>query len=119
MAEEKSIAELLAEADAALREKEDELRCKGYDIPPAEPSRNMASSIRKRTRVVARALAEERARGVDPERPAVGSVAGERSMAMYTPGREGVTYPRSGLWIVVGILVVLFVVFFGFILLWH
>ncbi len=41
-------------------------------------------------------------------------------MAAYTPGgREPVTYPRGSLWIIVGIVVVLFVVFFGFVMLWH
>ena len=51
----------------------------------------------------------------------VGSVfMGDRGGAMYTPGgREPVTYPRSGLWITVGIVVILFVIFFGAILLWH
>ena len=45
--------------------------------------------------------------------------AADRPMAMYTPGREAVTYGRAGLWIVIGIIVVLFVVFFGFLLFWH
>ena len=45
--------------------------------------------------------------------------AADRPMAMYTPGREAVTYGRAGLWIAIGIIVVLCVVFFVFPLLWH
>ena len=37
-------------------------------------------------------------------------------MPMYTPGREAVTYSRGTLWIVVGILAVLFALFFGWVL---
>lgn len=45
---------------------------------------------------------------------------GDRAGAMYTPGgREPVTYPKSGLWITIGIVVILFVIFFGVILFWH
>jgi len=42
--------------------------------------------------------------------------ATDRPMPMYTPGREAVTYSRGTLWIVVGILAVLFALFFGWVL---
>ncbi len=120
MSEKRSITEFLREWGERLKEKEDELRRQGYDIPPAPPAdRGFAGSMRARARNMERALQEREARLGRAERPAVGSVAGERPMAMYTPGREPVTYGRAGLWITIGILVVLFVVFFGFLLLWH
>lgn len=57
------------------------------------------------------------------ERQHVGSVFGDRPMAMYTPGqragREPVTYPPSGLWIAAAIVLILFVIFFAVIFLWH
>ncbi len=37
-------------------------------------------------------------------------------MALYTPGRPAVTYPRGSLWLVIGILAVLFTIFFGWVL---
>ena len=44
----------------------------------------------------------------------VGAVpAGDRVVTQYSGGREPVTYPRESIWLVVGILVVLFLVFFG------
>jgi len=44
----------------------------------------------------------------------VGAVpAGDRVITQYSGGREPVTYPRGSLWLVVGVLVVLFLVFFG------
>ena len=47
----------------------------------------------------------------------VGAVGGtDRPMPLYTPAKEPVTYGRGTLWIVVGILVVLFVLFFGWVL---
>ncbi len=53
----------------------------------------------------------------------VGSVFGDRPLAMYTPGpragREAVTYPPSGLWIAAGIVLILTVIFLAIILLWH
>ena len=48
----------------------------------------------------------------------VGAIgATDRPMALYTPGREGVTYDRASIWIVVAILAILFAVFFGWVLL--
>ena len=120
MAERKSITEFLREADGRLKEREDKVRRQGYDVPPAPPTdRNLTGSMRARARDMDRALGgrETRLRGAEP--PPVGSVAGDRPMAMYTPGREPVTYERAGLWITIGILVVLFAVFFGFLLIWH
>ena len=50
----------------------------------------------------------------------VGAIgATERAMPLYTPGREAVTYGRAGLWIVIGILALLFAVFFGLFLFLH
>jgi hypothetical protein len=34
-------------------------------------------------------------------------------MPLYSPGREPVTYGRAGLWITIGVLIVLFAVSFG------
>ena len=58
--------------------------------------------------------------GSRPESDRVGAVgATDRPMALYTHGREAVTYGRGSVWIVIGILVVLFAVFFGWILFVH
>ena len=61
----------------------------------------------------AQVQAFERGERVIP-RDRVGAVpAGDRVITQYSGGREPVTYPRGSLWLVVGVLVVLFLVFFG------
>ncbi len=61
-------------------------------------------------------VGERRAQVAPGER--VGAVpAGDRVLPHYSGGREPVAYGRGSLWIVVGILIVLFVIFFGFIIL--
>ena len=48
----------------------------------------------------------------------VGAVpAGDRVFPHYSGGREHVTYGRGSLWIVLGVVIILFVVFFGFLIL--
>ncbi|HLE45549.1 MAG TPA: hypothetical protein VI915_00965 [Thermoplasmata archaeon] len=48
----------------------------------------------------------------------VGAVpAGDRVFPHYSGGREPVTYGRGSLWIVLGVVIILFVVFFGFLIL--
>ncbi len=37
-------------------------------------------------------------------------------MALYTPGHAPVTYPRGSLWLVIGLLAILFTIFFGWVL---
>jgi hypothetical protein len=47
----------------------------------------------------------------------VGAIgATDRPMALYTPGRPAVTYPRGSLWLVIGLLAILFTIFFGWVL---
>jgi len=65
----------------------------------------------------------ERSAGGDARRSAtppgerVGAVgATDRPMALYTHGRAPVTYPRGSLWLVIGLLAILFTIFFGWVL---
>ena len=50
----------------------------------------------------------------------VGAIGvGDRAMPLYSHKREPVTYESSAVWIVVGVLVILFAIFFGIILFVH
>jgi len=58
--------------------------------------------------------------GTRPPGERVGAIgAGDRAMPLYAHKREPVTYERNAVWIVVGVLVILFAIFFGIILFVH
>ena len=49
----------------------------------------------------------------------VGAIGADRPMPLYSHKREPMTYDRNAVWIVVGVLVILFAIFFGIILFVH
>ena len=58
--------------------------------------------------------------GARPPGERVGAIGvGDRAVPLYSHKREPVTYESSAVWIVVGVLVILFAIFFGIILFVH